>query len=104
LTRNTTEGMNFVANGLDMKSGDEVLISSMEHPGGTHPWRLKAKRYGIKIKEVPLGLPPKSVEEIVSAFEKAITPRTKIISLSHTVYISGIISYGSSKGCARVGR
>ena len=92
LTRNTTEGMNFVANGLDMKPGDEVLISSMEHPGGTHPWRLKAKRYGIKIKEVPLGLPSKSVEEIVKAFEKAITPRTKIISISHTVYISGLIA------------
>jgi isopenicillin-N epimerase len=91
MTRNTTEGMNFVANGLDLKEGDEVLLSSMEHPGGTHPWRLKEKRYGIKIKEVPLGLPPKSVDEIVNAFQKAITPRTKVISISHTVYISGLI-------------
>lgn len=91
MTRNTTEGMNFVANGLDLKEGDEVLLSSMEHPAGTHPWRLKEKRYGIKIKEVPLGLPPKSVDEIVSAFQKAITPRTKVISISHTVYISGLI-------------
>ncbi len=92
ITRNTTEGMNFVANGLDMKEGDEVLLSTMEHPGGTHPWRLKAKRFGIKIKEVPIGLPPKNVNEIVSAFEKAITPRTRIISISHTVYISGLIT------------
>ncbi len=92
ITRNTTEGLNFVANGLDMKEGDEVLLSSMEHPGGTHPWRLKEKRYGIKISEVPIGLPPKSVDEIVSAFEKAITPRTKVISISHTVYISGLIA------------
>jgi len=91
ITRNTTEGMNFVANGLDMEEGDEVLLSTMEHPGGTHPWRLKEKRFGIKIKEVPIGLPPKSVDEIVSAFEKAITPRTKIISISHTVFISGLI-------------
>ncbi|NIM59508.1 MAG: aminotransferase class V-fold PLP-dependent enzyme [Candidatus Aminicenantes bacterium] len=92
MTRNTTEGMNFVANGLDLKEGDEVLLSSMEHPAGTHPWKLKEKRYGIKIKEVPLGLPPKSVDEIVSAFKKEITPRTKVISISHTVYISGLIS------------
>ncbi len=91
ITRNTTEGMNFVANGLDMKEGDEVLLSTMEHPAGTHPWKLKEKRYGIKIKEVPIGLPPKNVNEIVSAFEKAITPRTKIISISHTVFISGLI-------------
>jgi len=92
LTRNTTEGMNFVANGLDLKEGDEVLLSSMEHPGGTHPWKLKEKRCGIKIKEIPLGLPPKSTDEIVNAFKAGITPRTKIISISHTVYISGLIS------------
>ena len=92
ISRNTTEGMNFVANGLDMQEEDEVLLSVMEHPGGTNPWRLKEKRYGIKIKEVPIGLPPKSVDEFVGGFEKAITPRTKIISISHTVYISGLIS------------
>ncbi len=92
ITRNTTEGMNFVANGLDMKEGDEVLLSTMEHPGGINPWKLKEKRYGIVIKEVPIGLPPKNVDEIVSAFEKTITPKTKIISISHTVFISGLIA------------
>ncbi len=92
IVRNTTEGMNFAANGLDMQEGDEVLISSMEHPGGTHPWKIKEARYGIKITEVPIGLPPQSVDEFVSAFRNAITPRTKVISVSHTVYISGLIS------------
>jgi len=92
ITRNTTEGLNFVANGLDLEEGDEVLLSSMEHPGGTHPWKLKEKRFGIKIREVPIGLPPKNVDEIVDAFQKAITPRTKVISISHTVYISGLIT------------
>lgn len=92
IVRNTTEGMNFVANGLDMEPGDEVILSSMEHPGGTHPWKIKEKRYGIVIKEVPIGLPPKSVDEFVEGFRKAITPRTKIISISHTVFISGLIS------------
>jgi len=92
LDRNTTEGMNFVANGLDLGPDDEVILSTMEHPGGTHPWRLKEKRYGIKIKEVPIGLPPNSVEEFVQGFEQAITPKTKIISISHTVYISGLIA------------
>ena len=92
ICRNTTEGMNFVANGMDMKEGDEVVLSTMEHPGGTHPWTLKRDRYGIIIKEVPIGLPPKSVDEFVGGFEKAITPKTKIISISHTVFISGLIS------------
>ncbi|NIS13788.1 MAG: aminotransferase class V-fold PLP-dependent enzyme, partial [Thermoplasmata archaeon] len=67
---------NFVANGLDLKPGDEVLISTMEHPAGIHPWRLKADRYGITVTDVPIGLPPSSVEEITDAFERAITPRT----------------------------
>jgi isopenicillin-N epimerase len=92
ICRNTTEGMNFVANGLEIGEGDEVLLSDMEHPGGIHPWRLKEKRYGITIKEVPIGLPPKSVSDFVGAFEKAITPATKIISISHTVFISGLIA------------
>ena len=92
INRNTTEGMNFVANGLDMEPGDEVLISDMEHPAGIHPWRLKEKRYGIAIKEVPIGLPPKNVNDFVSPFENAISSKTKIISISHTVFISGLIA------------
>lgn len=92
ITHNTTEGINFVANGLELKEGDEVVVSNMEHPGAIHPWRLKAKRYGIVIKEVPFGLPPKSVSEIVDGLAHALSGRTKIISLGHTVYISGLIS------------
>jgi selenocysteine lyase/cysteine desulfurase len=92
IVRNTTEGMNFVANGLDLAEGDEVLLSSMEHPGGTHPWKIKEKRNRIKVTEVPIGLPPRSVDEFVGAFEKAVTPRTRVISVSHTVYLSGLIA------------
>jgi selenocysteine lyase/cysteine desulfurase len=92
MTRNTTEGINFMANGLEMKEGDEVLLSTMEHSGGIYPWRLKEKRFGIKVVEVPIGLPPKSIDEFVGSFEKAITQRTRIISISHTVFISGLIS------------
>jgi len=92
ITRNTTEGMNFVANGLDLKQGDEVLMSDLEHPGGTHPWRLKAKRHGIVIKEFHLGVPPRDTDEIVESFKKAVTPRTRVLSISHTVYITGLIS------------
>jgi selenocysteine lyase/cysteine desulfurase len=92
LTSNTTEGLNFVINGLDLKAGDEVLVSNMEHPGSISPWRLKAKRFGVVIKEVPLGLPPKNTEEVVKAFAAAVTPRTRMISVGHTVYISGLIT------------
>ncbi|HSW31071.1 MAG TPA: aminotransferase class V-fold PLP-dependent enzyme, partial [Longimicrobiales bacterium] len=92
LTHNTTEGLSFVADGLDPQSGDEVLLSSMEHMTGIAATSLLAKRRGVVVKEVAVGLPPRSVDEIVGAFEAAITPRTKVILMSHTVYISGLIS------------
>ncbi len=91
LTSNTTEGLNFVINGLDLKAGDEVLMSNLEHPGHIGPWRLKEKRAGLSIKEVPLSPTTRAVDEIVGAFAAAITPRTRVISISHTVFITGLI-------------
>jgi len=91
INRNTTEGMNVVANGIDFQAGDEVIISSQEHPAGYYPWKLQEKRHGIKIVEVPLGVPPKDKNEIIDAFAGAITSRTRVISVSHTVYITGLI-------------
>jgi len=91
LTSNTTEGLNFVINGLDLKEGDEILMSNLEHPGHVGPWRLKEKRTGIGIKVVPLSPTTKTVDEIVGAFAAAITPKTRVISISHTVFITGLI-------------
>jgi len=91
LVSNTTEGINLIVNGLDMKEGDEVLVTSLEHPGHINPWRLKEKRTGIKVREVDMPLFPNSVDEIVGAFAAAVTPRTRMISISHTVFITGLI-------------
>jgi selenocysteine lyase/cysteine desulfurase len=84
LTQNATMGMNFLANGLDLTAGDEVLSTDQEHPGGITPWRLLAKRRGIVVRELPLapafeGGP----EAIVRLFEAAMTPRTKVLAFSH---------------------
>ena len=54
LTQNATMGMNFLANGLDLAAGDEVVSTDQEHGGGISPWRLLAKRRGIVVKELPL--------------------------------------------------
>lgn len=89
LTRNTTEGMNFIANGLDLKAGDEVLLSFHEHPGGLNPWKLKAKRHGIVLKEVKFPIPLASPADALNLFNDAITPRTKVISVSHATYQTG---------------
>ncbi len=91
LLRNTTEGLTIVAYGLDMKPGDEVLMSNLEHPSGIFPWRVREKRAGIEIKEVPINTPPRSGDEILTAFRNAITPRTRVILISHAVYKTGLI-------------
>lgn len=54
LLRNATEANSYIANGIDMKPGEEVLMTDQEHPGGEHPWNLKAKRYGIVVKKITL--------------------------------------------------
>ena len=43
LVRNATEGNSYIANGVDMKPGDEVLMTDQEHPGGEQPWQLQSQ-------------------------------------------------------------
>ena len=89
LTQNATMGMNFLANGLDLAAGDEVVSTDQEHGGGISPWRLLAKRRGVVVKELPLeaafaGGP----EALVQLFASALTPRTKVVKFSH--FTSGL--------------
>lgn len=89
LVRNTTEGMSFMLNGLDLASGDEILTTFHEHSGGLQPCRLKAKRHGVVIKEVRWLAPAEDPNVILNAFNDAITPRTKVIMASHAMYQTG---------------
>jgi isopenicillin-N epimerase len=89
ILRNATEGNNLVAQGIDLKQGDEVLIGYLEHDSHRQPWLVKAKRQGIIVKEVEIHTPPKSPEEILNAFAAAITPRTKVIATTHCDTVTG---------------
>jgi selenocysteine lyase/cysteine desulfurase len=91
LVRNATEGNSYIANGVDMKPGDEVLITDQEHPGGEHPWDLKAKRYGIVIKKVTLPKPPAGPADVLNLFNDAITPRTRVMFFSHITTVTGVV-------------
>jgi selenocysteine lyase/cysteine desulfurase len=84
LTQNATMGMNFLANGLDLAAGDEVVSTDQEHGGGISPWRLLAKRRGIVVKE--LALEPalaQGSDAVVQLFASAMTSRTKVVMFSH---------------------
>ena len=91
LLRNATEANSYIANGLDMKAGDEVLMSDQEHPGGEQPWNLRAKRYGIVVKKFEIPKPPKNAAEILNRINDAITPRTHIIFVSHITTVTGVV-------------
>ncbi|HKT25160.1 MAG TPA: aminotransferase class V-fold PLP-dependent enzyme [Terriglobales bacterium] len=91
LVRNATEANNYIANGLEMQAGDEVLMSDQEHPGGEQPWQLRAKRYGIVIKKYQIPVPPKSPADILNRINDAITPRTRIVFTSHISTATGVV-------------
>lgn len=91
LTRNATESNNYITNGLEMTPGDEVLMSDQEHPGGEEPWKMRAKRYGIVIKRFEIPKPPKNAAEILNRINDAITPRTRIIFVSHISTVTGVV-------------
>jgi selenocysteine lyase/cysteine desulfurase len=91
LTHNTTEGMNMVANGLDLKPGDEVLRTDQEHPGGTFCWEQKAARFGITTREVKIPVPPKNSAELADAVVSAFGPRTRVISFSGYTTTTGLL-------------
>ena len=91
LLRNATEANSYIANGIDMKPGDEVLMTDQEHPGGEQPWKLKAKRYGIVVKKVTLPKPVKDAPQVLNLFSDAITPRTRVIFFSHITTVTGVV-------------
>jgi len=86
ITQNATMSMNFLANGLDLAPGDEVISTDQEHGGCISPWRLKAKRFGIVVKELKLDDGTKDGPDgVVKLFADAMTPRTKAVMFSHVV-------------------
>jgi len=91
LLRNATEANSYIANGIDLKAGDEVLMTDQEHPGGEHPWDLRAKRYGIVVKKVTLPKPVPNTASVLNLFSDAITPRTRVIFFSHITTVTGVV-------------
>jgi len=91
LLRNATEANSYIANGLDLKPGDEVLMTDQEHPGGEHPWNLRAKRYGIVVKKIGLPKPIINRDQVLNLISAFITSRTKVLFFSHITTYSGVV-------------
>ena len=91
LLRNATEANSYIANGIDLKAGDEVLMTDQEHPGGEQPWQLRAKRYGVIIKKVILPKPVQNPAQVLSLFSDGIGPRTRVMFFSHITTVTGVV-------------
>lgn len=84
--KNTSEGLAFVANGLDWKPGDRIVSTSVEYPSNVYPWMEVARRYGVEHVMVREKLGRIELEDVVAA---ASAGRTRMVALSHVEYASG---------------
>ena len=91
MTRSTTEGMKIFSRGLDLRRGDEVLMSSHEHPGGYGPWRAREDRDGIIVRTVDIPAPPNSVDEVIDICERALRPETRVLVVSYPIFVTGLL-------------
>ncbi len=92
ITRNASESNENLIFGLDLKRGDEVIITTQNYPRMQTAWRQRERREGIVIKAVKQDTPPKSADEYVARIAEAITPRTRVIEVMHISFMTGYIA------------
>jgi isopenicillin-N epimerase len=90
ITRNTSEGNNLIVHGLDLKAGDEVLVTEHNHPSNLQSWQVRAKREGFSVKALPVPVPAASKDAVLDIFRKAMTPKTRVIAVSHVTNTAGL--------------
>ena len=91
ITRNTTEGMNQIASGIDLEPGDEVLTTNHEHGGGVCCWEYLQKHRGVRVNYMKMPNPVRDKAEFLRVFEQHLTPRTRVVSLMHIDTITGMV-------------
>lgn len=89
--RNTTEAMSFVANGLELRAEDEILTTDHEHIGGLCPWQLASARTGASLRTFSLPVPAPSRESLLETILGAVSPATRVLSLSHVTFTTGTV-------------
>lgn len=105
ITRNASESLEIMILGLGLKPGDEVVVTNQNYPRMLTTWRQRARRDGVVLKEISFKVPPPSPEYLVDQFRAAITPRTRVIEVTHITNLTGqimpvreIVELGRSRG------
>lgn len=91
LMHNATEALSTVAAGVDLKEGDEVVLTDQEHPSGRSGWLMRQARYGIRVHEVKIPLPPKSSGQLADLLISAIGPQTRVLVFSAITSPTGLV-------------
>lgn len=109
ITTSTTDGMNWTAQGIMFASGDRVLTTDQEHPGGRVCWDYVARRYGVALDVVAIPPGEHDAQAIIDSINKAFTPRTRVLSFSHILSSTGLrmpvaelSALARSRGCIAV--
>lgn len=91
ITRNASESLEILLMGMDFKSGDEILTTTQDYPRMITTLKQREMREGLKLNLIKIPLAPKNVDDIATAFERAVTPKTKLILVSHQINLTGQI-------------
>ena len=89
LTRNTTESMNIIIQGIKLEEGDEILRTNLEYPNIIQALDMRERRFGTKVRIVDVPIHPISQDEIVEKVIGAVNKKTKVILISHMVFLNG---------------
>lgn len=92
ITRNASESLEILLMGMDLKSGDEILTTTQDYPRMLTTLRQRELREGLKLNLIKIPIAPTNVDDIATAFEKAVTPKTKLILISHQINLTGQIT------------
>ena len=92
ITRNASEANETMIFGLDLKKGDEVVMTTLNYPRMQNAWRQRERREGIVLKRVKIETPVKSDDSFVEQIAAAITPRTRVIEVMHINFQTGYIA------------
>ncbi|EON77706.1 Cysteine desulfurase [Lunatimonas lonarensis] len=91
ITRNATESLDMIITGIDWKEGDEAVMAEQDYGAMLNQFKLAARRYGVVNNMVSVPNHPKSDEEIVDLYARVITPKTRLLMVSHIINITGQI-------------
>ncbi len=91
ITRNASEALEIVQLGLNLKPGDEVLSTDQDYPRMITTWQQRQRRDGIKLNLISFPTPPPSMDDLCQRFERAITPRTRVVHFCHITNLTGQI-------------